>query len=527
MTPATALPSLDLSPVRLALLSVHDKTGLVELATGLRRSGVELLASGGTARVLTEAGIPVTQVDAFTEAPEILDGRVKTLHPKIHAGLLADRRAADHMQQMAARGYPSIDLVVCNLYPFADMLARGAEAAALIEMIDIGGPSLLRAAAKNLEGGTTVIVSPAEYPALLAELHQQGGISLAPRRRWAAQAFRHVVEYDALIADWLDAYAGSPPTIFPHTRGDLVRTAGLRYGENPQQAAYLYTERNATTGVAQARALQGKALSYNNYLDLDAAYRAVYPLGAPACAIIKHRNPCGLCAAERLEDAFVRALATDPVAAFGSVVAFNRPFDERTALALRESKLFVECIIAPAITAAAHEVLRDRANLRLIEAPPGSPAPSWMAHRIGGGLLVQQTDPGPYKSQTAWRVVTQRPLAAGWEDELRFAMHAAAGMTSNAIAVTRDRCLLGAGVGHVSRIEAAELALKKAGDQARGAFLASDAFFPFADCVRLAHAAGIAAIVQPGGSIRDAESIAACDELGLAMVFTSERHFRH
>ena len=527
MSHALPRPDLTESPVRLALLSVYDKTGLVELGRGLCAVGVQLLASGGTAGALAAAGLPVISIEEFTGAAEILDGRVKTLHPKIFAALLADRREPAHLQQLAARDYVPIDLVVGNLYPFADTLARGASPAATIEMIDIGGPSLLRAAAKNAEGGTTVIVSPSDYPALLDELRRLGAVSLPLRRKWAAQAFRQVASYDALIADWLSAHSGADTTAFPERRGELVRSTELRYGENPHQAAYLYVESARSGGVAHARALQGKALSYNNYLDLDAAYRAVYPLAAPACAIVKHTNPCGLSCANSLATAFTRALAADPVAAFGGVLAFNRPLDEEAALALRDSKLFVECIIAPGFADAAHETLRERVNLRLVLAPPGSPLPGWVSHRIGGGLLVQTADPGPYAEQTEFSVVTRQRLAPGWEAELRFAMHAAAALKSNAIAISREQCLVGAGTGQVSRIEAVTQALHKAGERARGAFLGSDAFFPFPDCVRLAQTAGIVAIIQPGGSVRDAESIAACDELGLAMVFTGRRHFRH
>lgn len=526
---AHALPRADLteSPVRRALLSVYDKTGLVELGRGLSELGVELLASGGTAGALAAAGLPVTPIEEFTGAPELLGGRIKTLHPKIFAALLADQREPAHLQQLAAHDYVPIDLVVGNLYPFADTLARGASAAETIEMIDIGGPSLLRAAAKNAEGGTTVLVSPSDYPALLAELRRQGTVALPLRRKWAAQAFRQVAAYDALIADWLSAHSGDDATVFPERRGELFRSSQLRYGENPHQAAHLYVESARPGGVAQARALQGKALSYNNYLDLDAAYRAVYPLAAPACAIVKHTNPCGLACAPSLAAAFTRALAADPVAAFGGVLAFNRPLDAEAALALRDSKLFVECVIAPGFADAAQEVLRDRVNLRLVEAPAGSPLPGWVSHRIGGGLLVQTPDPGPYAEQSELSVVTRRGLDPGWEAELRFALHAAAALKSNAIALTHEQCLIGAGTGQVSRIEAVAQALHKAGERARGAFLGSDAFFPFPDCVRLAQTAGIAAIIQPGGSVRDAESIAACDELGLAMVFTGRRHFRH
>lgn len=513
--------------VRRALLSTYDKEGLVALGQALAALGVELIASGGTARALQAAGIAVLPVEEFTGSPEVLGGRVKTLHPKIHAALLADRRDPVHLFELAALGTVPIDLVVCNLYPFAETVRRGASPAAIIEEIDIGGPTLLRAAAKNADGGVAVLCAPSDYAQVIAELQGQGGLSPTLRRLLAARAFRHVAEYDAAIATWSAAYAEAPPTPFPPRQGEWVRGPALRYGENPHQTAYLYLDAASPKGVAGGQLLSGKPLSYNNYLDLDAAYRAVYDLPAPACAIIKHTSPCGLACADAPAEAFLRALAADAPSAFGSVLGFNREFDARAATALLGSKLFVECIVAPQFAAEAIALLAGRENLRLVAAPAGHPAPRTAGHLIGGGLLVQSVDPGPDQLGSDYRVVTQRGLEPGWEAELQFAMYAAWTLKSNAIAITRERALLGAGGGLPSRVDACELAIKKAGVRARGAFLASDAFFPFPDCVERAHAAGIVAIVQPGGSIRDDQSIAACDKLGLAMVFTGQRHFRH
>lgn len=533
----------DCTVVRRALLSVFDKQGLVELAQALRAHGAELVASGGTARTLREAGLAVTAVEDYTGAPEVLDGRVKTLHPRVAAGILADRRVPAHLADLAAHGYAPIDLVVCNLYPFARTVAAGKSPAEVTEMIDIGGPTLIRAAAKNHAGGVAVVADPADYPAVLAALRKDG-IPAALRRQLAGRAFQITAQYDAEIAAWfarpgveagasakVDATGGSGEHAeqalgAPERMGDFVRQAALRYGENPHQRAYLFQEAGTTCGVAYAARLSGKELSYNNYLDLDAAYRAVHPFAEPACAIIKHTNPCGLAAAATQEDSFSRALAADPVAAFGSVVGLNRPLSAATAERILAAELFVECIIAPDFTAAARELLRHKTNLRLVAAPPGSPLPSSQLHRIGGGLLWQECDPGVGDPRD-WKVVSRRPLAPGWLDELRFAMHAACALRSNAIAVTGERTLLGAGTGQMSRIEAAQIALRKAGERARGGFLGSDAFFPFPDCVEAAAAAGIVAIVQPGGSLRDADSITACDRHSLAMVFTGRRHFRH
>lgn len=533
MMPNSPRPTNEVtSPIRRALLSVFDKRSILDLARALTQQGAEILASGGTARALQDAGLPVTAVETYTGAPEILEGRVKTLHPKIAAGLLADRRQDAHLAQLAAQGYPPIDLVVCNLYPFAQTVAAGKSAAEIIEMIDIGGPTLIRAAAKNHAGGVTVLVDPEDYASVCTAL-QGGGIPASLRRHLAARAFQITADYDTQISRWFAQHAAdtaeSAGQEAPETGDPLPQFSHhstLRYGENPHQRARLLRESGTGSGVAYATQLAGKELSYNNYLDLDAAYRGVEGLTRPACCVIKHNNPCGLAQADVLPLAFDRALASDPVAAFGGVLGFNRPLCGATVQRILDEKLFVECIIAPDFSEEARALLRDKTNLRLLRAAPGPAAPSWQLHRIGGGLLWQQTDPG-ISDGSDWRLVTQRGLDAGWQDELRFAMHAVATLRSNAIAVSRDGALLGAGAGQPSRIDAALIAISKAGTRARGAFLASDAFFPFPDCVEAAAAAGIVAIVQPGGSLRDADSIAACDRHGIAMVFCGRRHFRH
>ena len=492
-----------------ALLSVSDKTGIADLARRLAALDIALIASGGTAAALAEAGIGITRVEETTGAREVLGGRVKTLHPAIHAGILADRRSPAHMTELAESGYAPIDLVVCNLYPFERTLASGAARHTIVENIDIGGPTLVRAAAKNADGGVTVVVDPGDYPEVAAALEAGGAVPLALRRRLAAKAFDLVAGYDAAIAAWA---SGRPPQ-------------ALRYGENPHQPAHL--ERDATgRGVAAGRLLQGKELSYNNLLDLDAAYRAAYGPGLHRCALVKHTNPCGLAEAVTQAEAFRRALSGDPVAAFGGVLGFSAVLEEATAAAIIESGLFVECIAAPGFDPPSRQLLGSRRNLRLLAVPAGDPSPERMVHTVGGGRLVQDPDPGPDDPAT-WRVVTRLPLADDRGEEARFAMHAVALLKSNAVCVTSDRTLRGAGAGVMSRIDACRLALEKAAGAARGAILASDGFFPFDDCVRLAAAAGVAVVVQPGGSRRDQEVIDACDELGLVMLFTGRRHFRH
>ena len=495
-----------------ALLSVADKIGIADFARRLDKADIALLASGGTAAALEEAGVRVIRVEAFTGAPEVLGGRVKTLHPAVHAGILADRRNPGHMRELGASGYSPIDLVICNLYPFEQTLAGGAARHGVTEQIDIGGPTLIRAAAKNADGGVTVLIDPADYDAIVDAIDATGAVPLAMRRRLAAKAWDRIADYDAAIAAWASGRAAR----------------ALRYGENPHQQAHLEVD-GTGRGVAAGTLLQGKALSYNNFLDLDAAYRAVHrAAGEPArthrCAVVKHTNPCGLAEATTQAEAFRRALSGDPEAAFGGILGFNQPLEVATAVAIAESGLFVECIAAPGFDDESLATLGARKNLRLLAVPPGDPAPPRLVHSVGGGLLVEDADPGP-DDPSAWQVVTKQPVD-DWE-EVGFAMRVVALLKSNAICVTGDRTLRGAGAGAVSRIDSCRLALGKAGEHAAGGVLASDGFFPFDDCVRLAAKAGVTTIVQPGGSRRDHEVIAACDELGLAMVFTGRRHFRH
>jgi phosphoribosylaminoimidazolecarboxamide formyltransferase / IMP cyclohydrolase len=516
----------DSAPIKRALISVFDKTAMIPFVQGLAKHGAEILASGGTAKALEDAGVTVRRIEVFTGAQEVLGGRVKTLHPKVHAGILADRRDAAHMRDLQTHDYQPIDMVVCNLYPFAQYLREGKDRAALIEKIDIGGPTLLRAAAKNVDGGVAVVGDPADYDSVVQALAEHGGLPSALRRKLAAKAFRQVADYDLLIAGWAEEQAGlAPENGLPQTLQGFNHHQSLRYGENPHQRASLYRAAGEG-GIASGTLLGGKELSYNNYLDMDAAYRAAYVLQHPGCAIIKHTNPCGLAQAATQAKAFERALAGDPVSAFGSVIGFNTEVDVATVRAMQAAKLFVECIAAPAFSQDAMAELKKKENLRLFVVAPGNPAPRHHAHRISGGLLVQEPD-APETDTSAWKVVTRKPLEESWLAELDFAMKAATLLKSNAIALTHGQALLGAGAGQMSRVDAAEQAIKKAGAAARGAFMGSDAFFPFPDCVKLAADAGVVAIVQPGGSKRDQESIDACNELGIAMVFTGRRHFRH
>ncbi len=512
-----------------ALISVFDKTGVIELGQALSAAGVEILSSGGTAKKLQEAGIDVIPVDTYTGADEVLGGRVKTLHPKIHAGILADRRLEDHLAELTKHGYGPIDLVVCSLYPFEEALAKGSPYHVMVENIDIGGPTMLRAAAKNADGGVTTLIDPSDYPAVCESLAKDGCIPLADRRTYAAKVFRSVARYDVAIADWISgatAPEGEEPSTLPAQLTGFTQQATLRYGENPHQKAALYISNIEEGGVSSGKVLTGKALSYNNYLDMDAAYRAAYKLGQFGCSVVKHTNTCGLAEASTQAEAFLLALAGDPVSAFGSILGFNHPLEADTVRAIIEKKLFVECIAAPGFTAEAQELLAKKKNLRLFEVPAGNPDPTHHTHRIGGGMLVQETDEG-LNDPTAWECVTERKPAEGELEELAFAMRAVSSLKSNAITLTKNKSLLGAGAGQMSRLDAAEQAIKKAGEGSKGSYMGSDAFFPFDDCVRLAHAAGVVGVVQPGGSKRDQDSIDACNELGMIMLFTGRRHFRH
>jgi len=512
-----------------ALLSVADKRGLVELARGLQALGVELLSTGGTARTLRQAGLEVVDVAQVTGYPEMLGGRVKTLHPAIHAAILARRTPTD-LAELAAQGIRPIDLVVVNLYPFQATVARpDATLPEAIEEIDIGGVALLRAAAKNF-AYVAVVTNPDDYPRLLHELQTTGGISLVTRQALAYAAFAHTATYDAAIAAYLfdQGFAGQetfPPTL--HL--SLFKASNLRYGENPHQRAALY-RLPGTGGVACGRLLQGKELSFNNFLDLDAAWRAVSDFDLPTAVIVKHTTPCGAACAQDLATAYELAHQGDPLSAFGGILGCNRPVDKETALAI--GNRFLECIVAPGFTPESLEILSRKKDCRLLEIgsaggtsgyTPGF-RPEWDCRAIGGGFLLQEAD---VPDEAEWRLVSKRQPTPEELIALRFAWRMVRHVKSNAIVLARGQALVGVGGGQTSRVDAVEMALRKARERASGAVLASDAFFPFRDCVDAAAAGGVTAVVQPGGSVRDAEVIAAADEYGLAMFFTGVRHFRH
>jgi phosphoribosylaminoimidazolecarboxamide formyltransferase / IMP cyclohydrolase len=515
------------TPVRSALISCFDKTGVPELAVALAARGVRIVSTGSTAATIREAGVDVVEVADLTGFPECLGGRVKTLHPRVHAGILADRSDADHVAQLAELGVDPIDLVVVNLYPFERTVASGAADADIVEMIDVGGPTMLRAAAKN-HGSVGVVVDPADHARVLADLEAHGGLSPTLRRELAATAFRHTAAYDAAIATWFaqrDESAADAPMPPAFLGLPLERTAALRYGENPHQAAALYRLPGARRGVAGARQLGGKELSFNNLLDTHAAWSLVAEFDAPAVVIIKHTNPSGVAIAPTLLEAYERALAGDPVSAFGGIVALNRPVDGATARAI--TTIFTEVVVAPGYDAEAREVLASKANLRVLEhADAARPGPEWQVRSIDGGVLVQTTDAGA-EPWHEWRTVSARPLDAALEADLRLAWLVAKHASSNAIVAARSQQIVGVGAGQMSRVDSVRLAVERAGGRQQGAVAASDAFFPFRDAVDALATAGIVAIVQPGGSVRDEEVIAAADEHGIAMVLTGRRHFRH
>ncbi len=512
-------------PLRRALLSVHDKTGLVAFAQRLVAHGVELLSTGGTARTLREAGIAVQDVSAATGAPEILDGRVKTLHPGVHGGILARRDLPEHMATLEAHGLPPIDLVVVNLYPFEATLASGAEFAACIEQIDVGGPAMIRAAAKNHDG-VAVVVEPADYASLLAELEAKGGTDGALRRRLAAKAFARTAAYDAAIAAWFAREIGDEfpeRVVLAGTRRQL-----LRYGENPHQRAAFYATGTVPSGLAAATQLQGKELSFNNLNDTDAALALVAEFDAPAVAIIKHANPCGVAVGEELLDAYRKALACDPLSAFGGIVACNRPLDG--AAAAEMARIFTEVVIAPGVDDAAKAAFAPKANLRLLSLP-ALPDPITVGHDIkwlAGGFLAQDRDTARVAAAQLQVVSRRAPTDAELAD-LLFAWRVVKHVKSNAIVLVRDGATVGIGMGQTSRVDAVDLAARRAAAHAgsRPCVVASDAFFPFADGLLAAIEAGATAAIHPGGSVRDAEVIEAADKAGIAMVLTGIRHFRH
>jgi phosphoribosylaminoimidazolecarboxamide formyltransferase / IMP cyclohydrolase len=513
-------------PIRRALISVSDKEGLVSLARELAGRGVDLVSTGGSARTLGEAGIPVTEVAALTGFPEMLDGRVKTLHPAIHGGLLARRDRPDHLATLAANGIAEIDLLVCNLYPFAATVAAGAGREACVENIDIGGVALIRAAAKNHEF-VTVVTDPADYQAVFGEIASSGGVGLATRRHLAQKAYGLTAAYDAAVAAW---FAGAEGIAFPERLIVAGRLAAeTRYGENPHQRAALYRTDERRPGVASARLVQGKELSYNNYGDTDAALELVAEFAPPAVAIIKHANPCGAALGASLREAWDKALACDPVSAFGGVVAVNRRLDAATAEAI--AKLFVEVVIAPDAEPAACEILARRSTLRLLltGALPDPRASGWTYRSVAGGLLVQERDRVSV-APDALKVVTKRAPTEAEIAELLFADTVAKHVKSNAIVFARDGATIGIGAGQPSRVDSVKIAVAKAAEaglETNGSVVASDAFYPFADGLEAAIEAGATAAIQPGGSRRDSEVIAAADQAGIAMVFTGLRHFRH
>ena len=520
-----------------ALISVSDKSGLADFARALADAGVEILSTGGSAKSLLAAGIPVTEVSAHTGFPEIMDGRVKTLHPKIHGGILARRDIEAHGAAMARHEIAPIDLVAVNLYPFRETVASGAGREDCIENIDIGGPALIRAAAKN-HAFITVVTDPADYAAVAEAIAGRGGTDLALRRRLAAAAYAHTAAYDSAIAAWMAAQEGErfPPLLTLSGR----RASILRYGENPHQEAAFYRAEagpiEPRAGMATAEQVQGKDLSYNNLNDTDAALELVCEFDAPAVAIIKHANPCGVAVAPRQQDAYRKALACDPVSAFGGIVALNRPLDAATAREI--AKLFVEVIIAPGAEEEARAVLAEKKNLRLLltDSLPDPAAVGMTLRALAGGLLLQSRDSGRADPGSLTVATKRKPSEAELED-LIFAFRVAKHVKSNAIVYAKDGATVGIGAGQMSRVDSARIAIAKsqsaaeaAGESAartRGSVVASDAFFPFADGLLAAAEAGVTAVIQPGGSMRDDEVIAAADETGLAMVFTGLRHFRH
>ena len=508
-------------PIRRALVSVYDKTGLEELARALADAGVVIVSTGSTAARIEGAGVPVTPVSEVTGFPECLDGRVKTLHPHIHAGLLADLRRDDHAAQLADLGIEPFDLVVVNLYPFSDTVASGADEDECVEQIDIGGPAMVRASAKN-HASVAVVVSPARYGQII-EAVADGGFTLDQRRELAADAFAHTASYDTAVATWMLRDQDQPSW-----RGATFSLLdGLRYGENPHQEAAVYTQQGAPAGLAQARQLQGKEMSYNNYVDADAALRAARDHDEPTVAIIKHANPCGIAVGRDISATYTKAFATDPVSAFGGVVAANREVTVDMAQAMAE--VFTEVVIAPGYTPEALAILAEKKNLRVLVVDLARRSTDeWRA--ISGGLLVQTLDAidAPGDDPSNWQLVSGQPADAATLADLVFAWRAVRSVKSNAILLAADQAAVGVGMGQVNRVDSARLAVARAGEErVRGAVAASDAFFPFPDGLEVLLDAGVRAVVQPGGSVRDAEVIAAADAAGATMYLTGTRHFFH
>ena len=535
----------DRVPIKRALLSVSDKTGLLELAKALATNGVDIVSTGGTFAALQAAGIPVTEVSQITGFPESLDGRVKTLHPKVHGGLLADMRLIAHEQQLAELGIEAFQLVVVNLYPFVQTVQSGAKGDAVVEQIDIGGPAMVRASAKN-HANVAIVVDPAKYSEIITAV-KDGGTTLAQRRELAYAAFSHTARYDSAVANWFAA----------ELEGDWKRAAGqkgdienanpgfessfkldaqlanvLRYGENSHQAAALYRNSgvNSVAGIAQARQFGGKEMSYNNYVDADAALRAAYDFNEPAVAIIKHANPCGIAIGDSstpdvIADAHAKAHMCDPVSAFGGVIATNRPVT--VTMAKQVASIFTEVIIAPSYEIEALSILLEKKNLRVLELPANYSREALEYKQISGGVLVQETDEFSQFNSSGWKLVTGKKADSETMKELEFAWRACRAVKSNGILLAREGASVGVGMGQVNRVDSCKLAVERAESRAKGAVAASDAFFPFADGLQILIDAGVRAVVQPGGSVRDEEVIAAAEAGGITMYFTGERHFFH
>ena len=541
--------SEDIRPIKRALISVFDKTGLADLARGLHGAGVEIVSTGSTAARIAEAGVPVAKVEDITEFPEMLDGRVKTLHPRIHAGILADRGNAEHVSTLDEHGIGAFDLVVVNLYPFAETVAAEADEQAIVEKIDIGGPAMVRAAAKN-HASVAVVVDPLRYGEAVTAA-EAGGLSLAGRKRLAALAFAHTAAYDTAVARWTStefdpdfdadalpapvAVTGARKLHFPPYAGlALERVTSLRYGENSHQQAALYADHNAHPGLAQAQVLHGKEMSYNNYVDADAAIRTAFDFAEPAVAIIKHANPCGVAVADTLAEAHRAAHACDPLSAFGGVIAANR---EVTAeMAQTVSEIFTEVVIAPSFADEAAEILTKKKNIRLIQLAPGHRRDAIEYQQISGGMLLQASDSLTAEGDdpAAWDLAAGEAADEATLADLAFAWRAVRAVKSNAILLAQHRATTGIGMGQVNRLDSCRLAVQRANtlagdgvERARGSVAASDAFFPFADGLQSLITAGVTAVVQPGGSQRDGEVVAAAQEAGLTMYLTGARHFYH
>ncbi|MGV2915146.1 bifunctional phosphoribosylaminoimidazolecarboxamide formyltransferase/IMP cyclohydrolase [Streptomyces alfalfae] len=512
-------------PIKRALVSVYDKTGLEELARGLHEAGVELVSTGSTAARIAAAGVPVTKVEELTGFPECLDGRVKTLHPKVHAGILADLRLDDHRRQLDELGVEPFQLVVVNLYPFKETVASGATPDECVEQIDIGGPSMVRAAAKN-HPSVAVVTDPERYADVLAAV-KAGGFDLTARKRLAGEAFRHTAAYDVAVAGWFaDDYAAADESGFPGFIGATYeRKNVLRYGENPHQGAALYVD--GTGGLAEAEQLHGKEMSYNNFTDTDAARRAAYDHDEPCVAIIKHANPCGIAVGADVAEAHRKAHACDPLSAFGGVIAVNRPVSKE--MAEQVAEIFTEVIVAPDYEDGALEALTKKKNIRVLRAGQ-APSNAAEVKQIDGGALLQVTDrlQAEGDDPAHWTLATGEALSESELAELAFAWKASRAVKSNAILLAKDGASVGVGMGQVNRVDSAKLAVERAGEErARGSYAASDAFFPFPDGLEILTAAGVKAVVQPGGSVRDELVVEAAKKAGVTMYFTGTRHFFH